>query len=101
MAEAFSAVKVQATQAGARGARDASPLLRRLDPRQRRLLELFRARGVVTSNEIAQHLHLSPRTATDLCRSWVETGLLAMHDSSRKNRSYRLGSEIETLIAVP
>ena len=99
MADAFAAVRAQAVRASARGARDATPNLRRLDPRQRRLLELLRARGVVTSSEIAGHLQLSPRTVTDLCRAWVEAGLLAMHDPSRKNRSYRLGDAFEDLAA--
>lgn len=99
MADAFLAVRTQAAEAAARGARDATPVLRRLDPRQRRLLELFRARGVVASAEIAEHLRLSPRTVTDLCRAWVAKGFLAMHDPSRKNRSYRLGTAFEDLLA--
>lgn len=100
MAEAFAAVRTQATKAATRGARDVTSALRRLDPRQRRLLELFRARGVVTSTEIAEHLRLSPRTATDLCRNWVNAGFLAMHDPSRKNRSYRLGDAFDELVAA-
>lgn len=100
MADAFAAVRAQATRASNRNARDATADLRRLDPRQRRLLELFRARSVVTSIEIAEHLGLSPRTVTDLCRDWVEGGFLAMHDPSRKNRSYRLGDAFEELAAA-
>lgn len=41
MADAFSAVRAQAAKAAKRGAQDQSGLLRNLDPRERRLLELF------------------------------------------------------------
>jgi Fic family protein len=76
MADAFAPVRAQATQAAVRGARDAAPTLRRLEPRQRRLLELFRERGVVSATEIAVHLRLSPRTVTALCRAWLAAGFL-------------------------
>jgi len=98
MADAFSAVLAQAVKAAERGARDQSALLRRLDPRQRRLLEVFRRHGTVTAGEIAAHLGLSQRTVTDLCRAWVATGFLAVHNASRKNRSYRLGDVYEAAI---
>jgi Fic family protein len=99
MADAFSAVRVQAARAVERDARDASPLLRQLDPRQRRLLELYRDRGMVTTADIAAHLGLSRRTVADLCRRWVIEGFLEPHDQSRKGRSYRLGPAYERLIA--
>jgi Fic family protein len=99
MAEAFSAVRVQAASASRRGALDRSPLLRRLDPRQRLLLALFRTRAIVTTAEIAAHLHLSPRTVVALCREWVAVGFLVLHDPSRKNRSYSLTPAYETLVA--
>lgn len=99
MADAFAAVRAQAARAATRDSRDASPLLRQLDPRQRRLLELYRGRGVVTTAEIADHLGLSRRTVADLCRQWVTEGFLDLHDESRKSRSYRLGRAYERLIA--
>lgn len=99
MADAFSAVRVQAARAVQRDAQDVSPLLRQLDPRQRRILELFRDHGIVTNAEIAAHLRLSPRTVTGLCRQWVSQGFLDVHDPSRKGRSYRLGPAYERIIA--
>jgi Fic family protein len=99
MAEAFSAVRAQAARAVERDARDASPLLRQLDPRQRRCLLLYRDQGVATTSEIAAHLGLSPRTVANLCRHWVTEGFLEAHDQSRKGRSYRLGPAYERLIA--
>ncbi len=98
MADAFTKVRIQAEKASARGAGDLAPLLRQLDPRQRRLLELFRGRGSATTSEIAAHLGISPRTVTALCREWVKAGFLALHDPSRKNRSYRLAPEYERLV---
>jgi Fic family protein len=98
MAESFAAVRAQAGKAVSRGARDQTALLRRLDPRQRLLLELFRDRGIVTAGEIAAHLRLSQRAVADLCRRWVASGFLVVNDPSRKNRSYRLGDDYESSV---
>lgn len=95
MAEAFTAVRGQAARAASRGAQDLSPMLRQLDPRRRQVLALFRSQGTATTAEIAQHLGLSPRTVSALCRRWVRDGFLAMHDPSRKNRAYRLSPTFE------
>lgn len=99
MADAFSAVRAQAARAVERDARDASPLLRQLDSRQRRCLSLYRDQGIATTSEIAAHLGLGPRTVANLCRQWVTEGFLEVHDRSRKGRSYRLGPAYERLIA--
>lgn len=98
MAEVFAAVRAQATQAAQRGAQDRSPLLRHLDPRQRRLLDLFRRQGTATGSEVAAHLGLSTRTVATLCREWLAEGFLSLQNPSRKGRSYRLGPEYERLI---
>jgi Fic family protein len=95
MAEAFTAVRAQALRAAVRGATDQSPLLRQLDPRQRQVFALFQTQGTATTAQIASHLGLSPRTVSALCRSWVSQGFLALHDSSRKNRAYRLDQAFE------
>jgi len=98
MAASFAAVRSQAVQAARCGAQDHSPLLRQLDPRQRRLLDLFRRQGTATAGEIAAYLRLSPRMVVALCRGWLSEGFLSLHDPSRKNRSYRLGKDYEQLI---
>ena len=98
MAEAFAAVRTQASRAGQRGASDRSPLLRQLDPRQRRLLALFRRQATATAAEMAAHLSLSVRTVGGLCRGWVSGGFLSLHDPSRKNRSYQLEPDYERLV---
>ena len=53
MAEAFTAVRTQAVAASERGSKDQSPLLRKLDPRQRQVLGLFRSQGTATTAQIA------------------------------------------------
>jgi Fic family protein len=98
MALAFQAIAAQAKSAAARGASEQSPLLRKLDPRQRRVLVLFKQQGTATTVEIAAALGLSPRTAVAHCRAWVKSGFLEFHDPSRKNRSYRLTPEFERLL---
>lgn len=95
MADTFSAVRVQAMRAADRGAKDVSMVLRRLDPRQRRVLELFQDRASVTAAEIAAHLSLQHRTVVVLCRTWVKDGFLRLVNASRKNRLYGLAEEIE------
>lgn len=97
MAEAFSAVRAQAAKAAQRGAQDRTGQLRNLDPRERRLLELFRQQGTATAAEIATHLGLAPRTVVGLCRAWLKTGFLELKNASRKNRAYRLGKDYTSL----
>jgi len=99
MADAFSAVRAQAAKAAKRGASDRTIQLRELDPRERRLLELFHRQGTATAAEIANHLGLAQRTVVGLCRAWVKAGFLELKNPSRKNRSYRLGSKYEFLVA--
>jgi Fic family protein len=90
MADAFAAVRVQAAEAANRGGEDLSGPLSKVDPRQRRLLELFKKQESATAEEIAVHLRLSHRTVVGLCRDWSKSGFLELHDPSRKRRSYQL-----------
>jgi Fic family protein len=100
MADALGAVRARAAEAQAAAGmdRDDSAVLRRLDPRRRRLLELFRDRGSVTTAEMAAHLGLSRHTTTTLAGRWVAEGFIEIHDPSRKNRSYRLHPTYERLV---
>ena len=98
MADAFASVKVQAAAAAERGVEDRSESLRKVDPRQRRLLELFRKQETVTAEDMALHLRLSHRTVVGLCRDWLKSGFLELHDPSRKRRSYQLGRAFKALM---
>lgn len=99
MAAAFSAVRGQAAVAAKRDAKDTSTLLRMLDPRQRRALELFRVQGIASAAEIAAYLGLSVRAASELCRQWTDSGFLVLQNPSRKARLYRLGADYERVVA--
>lgn len=66
MADSFENVKRRAQEAAGRGAKDRSSALRRLDPRQRKGLELFRERNTITSREIASLFAISERAARNL-----------------------------------
>ena len=97
MAAAFAKIKAAASQTGATQIRDRPISLRDLDPRQRRLLVLFRNQGSATSAEMAAHLKLSPRTVVALCRQWTASGFLQCRNAARKNRSYCLGGNNQGL----
>ncbi len=99
MAEAFAAVRSKATEAVKRGAADNSPILRKLDPRKRQLLMLFRQQASATTAEMAVHLGLSQRTLVALCREWINDGFLELNNASRKSRSYRLAVVYEALVS--
>jgi DNA-binding CsgD family transcriptional regulator len=99
MADAFGAVRVQAAEAARRGGEDRSEALRKLDPRQRRLLELFKKQETATAEEIAVHLRLSHRTVVGLCREWLKSSFLELYEPSRKRRSYRLGRVFQQFVA--
>lgn len=99
MADASSAVRVQAENAVDRDPRDASGMLRLLDSKQRRVLELFRDHAFVTAAEAAEYLGISRPTASRFCRQWTDEGFLEIHNPSRKQRIYRLADRYEKLIA--
>jgi Fic family protein len=100
MAEALGTVRTRATEAAAAGTgADDSAALRRLDPRKRLLLELFRGTGTATTSQMAAYLGLSARTVSALASRWIEDGFLEVADASRRSRSYRLTPPYERLAA--
>ncbi len=92
MAEAFAKARAAAEAARTRAGSDQAERLRQLDPRRRRLLELFRAKDTATAADIAEHLGLGHRTVVALARTLVADGFLELADPSRRNRAYRLGA---------
>ena len=100
MADALGAVRARCAEVRKARlvGRDDAATLRSLDPRRRRLLELFRAQTEATSAEMATQLGLSARTVAGLCRTWVADGFLEIHDPARKSRTYRLGAAYTRLI---
>jgi Fic family protein len=95
VAESFEAVRKRAQEAA--GGTDVSPLLRKLDPRQRRVLELFRDRNAITSRDVERLLAVSQRTARLLLRQWADAGFLTIVDPAKKSRKYGLEKRFEGL----
>jgi Fic family protein len=98
MAQSFESVKKRAEEAAGSGAQDWSHLLRRLDPRQRRALALFKDSETITSRDVAKLFAVSQRTARNLLNGWAEHGFLVVANSSKKGRKYRLAGEFRELL---
>jgi len=98
MTVAFENVLHRMDEANMQGSLDQTTLLRKLDPKQRKVLELFQEFDTVTSRQIGDLFGFKPRTSAALCSSWVESGFLIMVDSSNKGRKYKLATEYQKLI---
>jgi Fic family protein len=98
MAESFERVKARAQEAAGSGSQDYSPLLRSLDPRQRKALALFRDSDTITSRDIEKLFGISQRTARNLLSGWTEGGFLAVVDPAKKSRKYGLVYEFRGLV---
>lgn len=77
---------------------DHSLAMRTLDPKQRKALELFKDYAVITSAQLARHLGFTQRSASVLCKKWVQTGFLKIVNPSLKARSYALVEAYNRLI---
>lgn len=98
MAVSFENVLKRMTEANVQGSPDQSTLLRNLDPRQRKTLELFQEFETITSRQIGELFGFKPRTSAALCATWVERGFLEIVDSSNRGRKYKLSMQYRTLI---
>lgn len=95
MADSFSHVQSQAEKL--KSTPDQTKQLRELDQRQKRLLPLFRENRFIKTNEVAQCLSVQPRTALNLCKSWVEPGFL-LQEGARRGRRYELAEQWQQLL---
>jgi Fic family protein len=82
-----------------RGEKDQSLILRKLDPKQRKALDLFQEFETVNSQQIGSLFGFKPRTNAHLCKAWVEEGFLEIADVSKKGRKYRLAKSYLKLIS--
>ncbi len=98
---AFACEKVihQMMTSQQQGEKDHASLLRTLDPKQRKVLELFKTHQIVTSYQIGELFGFKARTNTNLCKKWVEEGFLEIVDPSNKARSYKLAKPFEDMIS--
>ena len=99
---AFACEKViqQMRQSHDKGEKDYSVLLRILDPKQRKALELFKNHEVVTSRQIGELFGFQPRTNAALCKKWAEAGFLEIVDSAFKSRKYRIAKKFRSLLDI-
>lgn len=97
MADAFAKVEEQAKGAESRREKDASPALRKLEPRQRKALTLFVRQQFITSGDVAGLFSFAPRTARQLLQKWTRQGFLSIADPSKKARKYKLAPEFEEM----
>lgn len=98
MALAFENVVAQMLFSEQKGGKDCSARMRALDPKQRKVLELFKEYEIVTAKQIGVVLGFQPRTNADLCKKWVESGFLEVVDSSNKGRAYKLADYYDALV---
>ncbi len=97
VASSFENVRRRAQEAAGTGAADQSAVLRRLDPRQRKALELFRQSTVITSRDLEALFGISQRAARNLLTAWVEQGFIVVADPAKKTRKYNLSSEFNPI----
>jgi Fic family protein len=98
MAFAFEKVVGQMLDSQNKGDKDHAALIRTLDPRQRKALELFQRYTVVTSSQIGELFGFKSRTNATLCKKWVEIGFLEVVDYSNKARKYKLAKSYSVLV---
>jgi Fic family protein len=80
-----------------KGESGATMLLRTLDPKQRKALELFKFHDIITAQQIGELFGFKPRTSSALCAQWIKDGFLEIVNASKKGRSYRLGKNYRAL----
>jgi Fic family protein len=100
MAFSFEKVISQMKLSNDKGEKDHSDLMRTLDPKQRKALELFKKYDLVTSKQVGDLFGFQPRTNAALCKKWVESGFLKIADSSFKSRKYRLSNKFKKLLDI-
>lgn len=98
MADSFENVLKRMDEAKGQDSLDQSFLIRKLDPKQRKALELFQEFEIITSRQIGQLFGYKPRTSSVLCASWVKSGFLVVVDPSNKGRKYSLSTEYQNLV---
>ncbi|MDD3013281.1 MAG: Fic family protein [Candidatus Gastranaerophilales bacterium] len=94
MAEAFEKIEKHSLKAADNFEGDQSPLLRKLDPKQRKVLALFKQQEVITSNDLALFFNFSSRSARQLALTWHKEGFLEAINTSKKGRKYKLSNNL-------
>lgn len=98
MATACQNVVKRMAEAEAKGAIDQSSLIKNLDHRQRKSLELFQEYNTITARQIGELFGFKPRTSAQLCHTWVQQGFLVIVNASNKGRTYKLAPLYKKLV---
>jgi len=98
MAVSFENVCKRMAEVGNQGLSDQSSLIRKLDPKQRKALELFQKFATITSRQVGELFGFKSRTSAALCAIWVANGFLEIVDPSNKGRKYKLSKKYKNLI---
>lgn len=98
MVDAFESVHRRAEEEARLGKVDKSQILRKLDARKRKVLDLFRKTDQITAAQVELLFGLNPRTARHLCQRWAAEGFLVVVDASRKARKYGLNKSLAMLV---
>jgi Fic family protein len=77
---------------------DKSILLRKLDPKKRKALDLLLDFEIVSSKQVGELFGFKERTSRDLCAKWVKDGFIKIVDPSKKGRAYTLADQYLSLI---
>lgn len=96
--EAFTRAAQQMEKGKAAGSSDQAKLLRTLDPKKRKVLELFQNYEKITNQQVIVLFGFKPRTGAKLCQTWTQEGFLEVVNPSRKKREYHLGKKYLKLI---
>lgn len=98
MVTSFDNILKFMNEAKNQGLPDQMNLLRELDPKQRKVLELCQKFTFITASQVGELFGFKPRTSAQLCKRWIEVGFLEVVDSSNKGRKYKLSRRYEALI---
>jgi Fic family protein len=98
MADSFENVRRRTSEAAGSGKSDQSKALRKLDPRQRKALELFQDSNVITSRDLEALFRISQRASRNLLSAWVIDGFVVVADPTKKTRKYALGAEFVAVL---
>ncbi len=100
MSISFSRVRLQAEQSNTLDliAEQQSFNLRELKPQQRHALSLFKFSKEITAGQLAIHLGIKSRSATDLLKKWIDDEFIQIENKSKKSRTYCLTDKWEQQI---
>ena len=99
VSKAFAAAKERIGREMSSDAWDRSALFRSLLPRQRKVLELFADKDIITSRDVEALLSFSARSARLLCQKLATEGFLVAVNKADKSRNYKLGEKFNAAVS--